>query len=137
MIASEVPELTPAGGTPFAKMFSCCLPKAAPSRSSKSISFADDKPVVRELEMEMEEDEDMIKKTDEDYMDEIPNMDDPPKSSASNTYTSRNPGAAETADADWIMGFWKMILSMFFLQWIQDAQKRQRIKNAPESSTTA
>mmetsp|Transcript_11058 Transcript_11058/g.30555 ORF Transcript_11058/g.30555 Transcript_11058/m.30555 type:complete len:149 (-) Transcript_11058:376-822(-) len=134
----EIPDLAPAGGTPFSKLFSFCMPKKkeqpeiVTSSSSKRISFAAEAkeiPVKRELEMEMEDDEDeTTMKTvseDQDEMEEIPDMD--------KDHSSSSTAVSSGKDADWMMEVWKMILSMFFLQWLQEAKSRQRLKNAPES----
>ena len=62
----------------------------------------------------------------DDDMPEIPDMDnDPPK-------TSRNPSASQ--EDDWVAQFWKMIVSMLFFQWMQQAKERQKLKNEPETA---
>ena len=65
----------------------------------------------------------------DDDMPEIPDMDnDPPKKS-----TGRNPSASSPQE-DWVAQFWKMIVSMLFFQWMQQAKERQKLKNEPETA---
>jgi len=102
--------------------------KQAPE-SKKRISFAE-----RPQEIQIPRDE--SQKTFVDEVDEIPDMDNPPsKQQQQPEQRQANPiSENNNGNSPWMVDFWKMIINIFFLQWIQQAQQRQQLKNTPESN---